>query len=149
MEKFVRLSEGEFRPPVVEEEELARDVIKSYLARHRKSLGERFRNRISGFLDKMKTADSKDILRKWIADGFLGLVLEDLKAWDTLRHPVAHGELIFNFNEEQFAELQLMFATLKRVENMINKIVLFEIGYKGFYYDHKLERPVKFDYERM
>ncbi len=32
---------------------------------------------------------------------------------------------------------------------MINKIVLFEIGYKGFYYDHKLERPVKFDYERM
>ena len=148
VEKLVKHSHGDFTPPVVEEEEKARNVIKRFLEKHRDRLDERFRNRISGFLNKMKTADSKDILRKWIAEGFLGLEQEDLKAWDTLRHPVAHGELIFNFKEEEFAELETMFCTLKRVENLINKIVLFEMGYRGTYYNHNLYLHEKFDHGR-
>ncbi len=121
--------------------------MKGYLSGFKGIVSDNFIHRIFGFLDKMKTATTKDILREWIANGFLGFVQADLKAWDALRNRVAHGELVFNFKDEkEFAELQAMFKTLKRVQNIINKLILFKVGYKGSYFNHAVNKYENFDY---
>jgi hypothetical protein len=68
----------------------------------------------------------KGILHSWKEKGFLGVTDEDIKSWNALRNPVAHGKLAFI--EPDTAKLQVPFDRLKRIEVLITRIVLHAIG---------------------
>ncbi len=136
VDKLVRLMKESIGLALTEQQEKARKVFLRYLKKNKGSLGERFTNRILTFLNRIDSADTKDFLRKWAEDGTHGIVGADLKSWDMVRHPVAHGELLFDLGEGDLDKLKERFKHAKRVETLVNKLVLSAMGYQGGYYDH-------------
>ncbi len=130
VEKLVKHSKDKMRVPKIAEEEAAKQEIKQLLIGKRDVVDQRFINRIGTFLGQMSGIDVHFIMRKWIEDGFLGINQEDLEAWK-IRNHVTHGELIFASGDESFEQRTKTFESLLRVENLLNKLVLHEMGYDG------------------
>jgi hypothetical protein len=97
-------------------------------------VGERLVKRVMGVLKSSHHLQPKHVLYDWVDRGVLGVEKEDIKAWDDLRNSVAHGHLAFN--DADLANRSINFKYQKRVENMINKIILYAMNYKNGYFDY-------------
>lgn len=97
-------------------------------------LSAAFVKRLGGIPGMFRHLGPKDILRDWIDRGVLGVTDDDYRAWNDTRQPLAHGRL--PPRGEAQPELQSRIDKFARVQNLINKIVLRLIGYRGEYVDY-------------
>jgi hypothetical protein len=93
-----------------------------------------FVRRLEGFLPTMNNPRAKDILLDWHKRGVLGVSDKDAKAWGDIRNPAAHGRSSDKMPTPD--ELQENLHGLHRVANLVNKLVLQAMGYKGKFLDY-------------
>lgn len=98
---------------------------------------ERFR----GFMGTLNASSASNSITRWCKSGFMGFTSEDWDAWK-LRNKPAHGNLSLFGGD--FQEKQENVAKRDRIRNMINKLVMAAIGYRGKYYDYALHRELDF-----
>lgn len=106
-------------------------------------LPQNITNRFRGFIDKLDVANPKNVLHEWAANGAMGLTKADINAWDFLRNSAAHGRLLWD--DDQIEEKQKHLQKLHRVKNIINKILLSVMSYKGRYFDYTEWCPKEFE----
>lgn len=111
-----------------------RAALEAWLGKTKDSLSERFVARLQGFIAALHHRRPVDILWEWQRNARLGVSAEDIDAWEKTRHPAAHGGLGGRIPER--SELQLQLNRLYRVFNLMNRIVLELVGYRGQYVDY-------------
>jgi hypothetical protein len=137
LENMLRLTAGEGTPAKASKKE--QDEEKERLQRLEECLatcqvGDRLVRRVMGVLKSSHHLQPKNVLNEWQQRGFLGVEREDITAWHELRNSVAHGDLAFN--DPDLANCNINFKYQKRVENMINKLVMYAMNYNGRYFDY-------------
>ena len=140
VDKLTQQAANDERESFGDSELKALKEIKSYVETKRGSLDDRFLNRVNNFLETMRSPDTRNTLKRWAQSGRLGIVQEDLEAYIGLRNPIMHGRLMFKFAPDDEQAPREMFEKLRRVENLVNKIILDRIGYGGNYFDHVTNR---------
>ena len=93
-----------------------------------------FIKRLEGSLSMMRHPSTKHILLDWHKRGVLGVSDKDAKAWGDIRNPAAHGRSSEKVPTPD--ELQEHLHGLHRVGNLVNKLVLQAMGYKGKFLDY-------------
>jgi len=111
-----------------------RDALLSWLESKGGSLTERFLKRVRGFINTLGQRRPIDVLWEWQREGMLGIVPEDIEAWERIRHPSAHGAFAGPLPE--LTKLQRRLDRSHRIQNLLNRIVLHLIGYRGKYMDY-------------
>jgi hypothetical protein len=122
------IDEGEFK------------ALKSYLNQWRGE--EDIKNRATGLLSMLRSASTKQVLRALQKEN----VLEDkhIKAWEEIRHSLAHGGIIeFPIDEDFWLRRNLLVS-------MVYRLILRKIGYRGLLTDHASSNveSVDFQWER-
>jgi len=90
--------------------------------------------RFSGFIGKMDEVSSSNNLHVWASNGLMGITRDDVRAWNKLRHPAAHGQLLMD--GKNIADKQENIYAMDRVKNLLNKLFLNAMEYEGRYYDY-------------
>jgi hypothetical protein len=111
-----------------------RMALHDWLKANEGKLSDRFFARLNGFLKTLDHRRPVDILRSWERRGVLGITRDDVDAWQETRNAATHGRLIFWPTDRD--ELQRRVTRLTRVYNVINRIVLQLMGYRGSYVDY-------------
>ncbi len=111
-----------------------RDALLSWVGSKEGSLMKRFLDRVRGFVNTLGQRRPIDVLWAWHGEGVLGVTPEDIDAWEKSRHPSAHGA--FGGQPPEAAQLQRRLDRFHRVQNLMNRIVLHLIGYRGPYMDY-------------
>lgn len=111
-----------------------RQALLSWVANQTAHLTKRFLARVGGFIKGLGHRRPIDVLWSWQREGLLGISPEDIDAWEKSRHSAAHGALAGARSGRE--ELQQRFDRFPRVQNLMNRIVLHLIGYRGFYVDY-------------
>lgn len=114
----------------------ADDMVKldSYLERNPDELSERTVARMRGQLRSMSDDRPVDILNDWCQRGVLGVAEQDVQAWRGSRNASAHAGFIGPLPEHD--KLQHRVTDLIRVQNLVNRVVLQLVGYRGLYTDY-------------
>jgi hypothetical protein len=97
-------------------------------------LSSRTVDRFKGFIGKLDEVSPKNQLHSWAEQEVLGIDREDVKAWDRLRNRAAHGRLLMDGTSRP--EEQITWTALRRVKNIVNKLLLNAMQYEGNYYDY-------------
>lgn len=97
-------------------------------------LSARFVARVNGFLDNLDQRRPVDLLRGWQMRGVLDVTREDVRAWEEARNPAAHGALAWP--RMDLEEKQTLLSRFYRVLNLVNRVVLQLVGYRGTYRDY-------------
>ncbi len=92
-----------------------------------------FLNRLMGMLGMFSNLSANEIFRDWEHRQILGITKQDRQAWNELRNPSAHGRLT---EAEDRSELQTRITRHDRVQNLLNKVLLQLMGYKGKFIDY-------------
>jgi hypothetical protein len=100
-------------------------------------LSPSFHARLTGLLKSMSDRRPVDVLRDWEARHILGVTREDIDAWQKTRNPAAHGALPMPGLDRE--DLQLAYSRSNHVLNLINRVVLQLLDYKGTYRDYAQE----------
>lgn len=103
----------------------------------RQELAKKFPKAKSTELDKrlgkitagQKLKDAAALLNARVSD-------DEIKAWKAMRNPRAHGE--FGLSNTSDAEMQRLMHQRAVAANIVNKLVLGLVGYKGFYRDYSV-----------
>lgn len=111
-----------------------RDALLSWVGSEEGSLTTRFLSRVRGFINTLGQRRPIDVLWAWQGEGLLGVTPEDIDAWEKSRNPSAHGAFGGQFPDA--AQLQRRVDRFHRVQNLMNRIVLHLIGYRGPYMDY-------------
>ncbi|MBI3811365.1 MAG: hypothetical protein HY283_04060 [Nitrospirae bacterium] len=111
-----------------------RALLEKWLEENKNRLSPRFVNRVNGFMGSLGDKRPKDILWDWQRRGLLGVNDDDIDAWQKTRNPATHGG--FSSRPPGPDELQTQFDRFYRVLNLMNRIVLELIGYRGLYVDY-------------
>jgi hypothetical protein len=111
-----------------------RIAISAWLDSHTRRLSTSFVNRVRGFIAALDHRRPVDVLRDWQREGILSVTDDDIRAWESIRHPAAHGRLQLDARSEN--EVQALLNAFHRVLNLINRIVLQLVGYEGAYVDY-------------
>ena len=148
LENMIRLTAGQDTWPIPggeqtteqDKEKKRLDFLSDLLTANLVHIGKRLERRILGILKSSHHLQPKNVLYDWKNSGFLGVEQQDIEAWDELRNSVAHGHLAFN--SPDVANREVNFHYQKRVENLINKITLHAMGYRGVYFDYAHFHPL-------
>ena len=92
-----------------------------------------FNNRLHGFLNTVNAPNARNMLEEWSRIGYSGITSDDVAAWSKLRNAAAHGRRIWS---DDFERNQEALNRARRVETMINRLVLDQMGYVGHFYDY-------------
>jgi hypothetical protein len=111
-----------------------REALHEWLMARQGPLSQRFYERVRGFLGTLDHRRPADILRSWERRGVLGITRADVEAWQETRNAAAHGTLIHWPTDRD--ELQSRVTRLNRVYNVINRVVLQLMCYRGRYIDY-------------
>jgi|ERR1051326_8025620 hypothetical protein len=134
LEGLVRLASGGSGPIDPGYAESDREAINAWLTAQAANLSPRFVQRMRGFLGALHHRRPVDVLHDWQRRGFLAVSSDDIESWEVIRHRAAHARLIQGRVPRD--ELQNRIDRLHRVTNLINRIVLHLIGYRGVYLDY-------------
>ncbi len=99
-----------------------------------KTLTPEFIKRLRGAVAAFRRGRPSDVLWDWQRKGLLGVTTEDIDAWKKTRHPAAHGALVAPPEDKQ--QLQDLISRFYREVNLINRVVLQLMGYRGLYVDY-------------
>lgn len=110
------------------------NAIAGWLA-NTSGLTDRFVKRVGGFLNALPHKRPIDVLWAWQRNGVLGISPEDIEAWELTRHPSAHAGLA-GWPAEERHILQDRMTRFFRVLNLLNRIVLALMNYRGHYVDY-------------
>lgn len=97
--------------------------------------------RFQGFMGRMNAPTGANALSEWCRTRFLDFTGEDWEAWD-FRNRSAHGNL--SLYGDDFEDRKNSVAKRDRIHNMINKLVLHVIGYRGKYFDYATHQAQDF-----
>ncbi|HLJ92756.1 MAG TPA: hypothetical protein VKU02_06120 [Gemmataceae bacterium] len=111
-----------------------RGAFERWLERNPDGLTARFIARLRGFFGMLGQKRPVDVLRDWQTRGLLSVTEEDIEAWENTRNPSAHAELIGPAADR--TALQTRVSRFYRVMNLMNRIVLQLMGYRGVYVDY-------------
>jgi hypothetical protein len=78
-----------------------------------------------------RTKKIVNVLERWTSQGVLGFEKADLEAWG-LRNKTGHGELMY---DPAKGITQQTVDRLSRLENMVNRLILQAMSYRGSYHD--------------
>ena len=84
--------------------------------------------RIEGFIGSTGEVRGGDLLRSYAKSMPNVVTRDEFTAWKTLRNPLAHGEF--------GGDSQLLLTRQTLTCNLINKLVLKAVGYKGQFIDY-------------
>ena len=101
-----------------------------------KEVSEAFVKRLRGTVGAFKKRRPVDVLYDWHSRGLLGVTKEDIDAWKNARNRAAHGAMV---TPEDKPKLQEVFLQFVREINLINRVVLQLMGYRGLYVDYGSE----------
>jgi hypothetical protein len=119
---------------------MEQQMLLDHLEKNRKEYGDELVDRVNGMFTSSHDAEPGKVLQRWCGNGILGVDQDDVKAWGKLRHSVAHGNLVFN-DPHSTAKTQKSHDRQRRVNNLINKIIMHAMDYKGMYFDHAKGHP--------
>lgn len=123
-----------------------RDTLCSWVESKEGSLTKRFLDRVRGFINTLSQRRPIDVLWAWHREGVLGVTPEDIDAWEKSRHPSAHGA----FGPlPDVVQLQRRLDRFHRVQNLMNRIVLHLVGYRGPYMDYARWSEAEFPPEKV
>lgn len=116
---------------------VAREVasLRELMSANRDRLSERFRSRIDGFLAGLGHQRPKDILYGFLETGLFSVDKGDIAAWEKTRNPAAHAGFVGV--EEDAERYQTNLDKLFRLEDLINRLVLGVVGYRGKYVSYR------------
>jgi len=134
LESLLRLAAKGFTPHDPGHTPEDRDALLSWVEARMGLLTKRFLERVRGFVNNLGQQRPVDVLWSWHRAGMLSITPEDIEAWEKSRHPAAHGALAGTRPTRD--QLQQRFDRFVRVQNVINRIVLHLIGYRGLYVDY-------------
>ena len=97
--------------------------------------------RFLSFVTKVNAPTVANAISGWCKTGFLGFDADDWKAWN-YRNKSAHGN--FALLGSSFDERKLSVPKRDRLANMINKLVMYAIGYEGKYLDYATHSEQEF-----
>ena len=89
---------------------------------------EEFRKRYMSLLEMLNRTGTKAWLKLLARSG--AIEQEDIKAWESLRHPAAHASLIDTQPDQKLLDL------IGRVETLMYKLIFLAIDYQGRYTDY-------------
>lgn len=110
------------------------EYLKTWLNSNPGALSPRLVKRLRGYVGTLGHRRPKDILEDWRTRGILGVCREDITAWSEIRNSAAHAES--SETGEDRAKLQAQITQYHRVANLINRVVLQLVGYRGAYIDY-------------
>jgi hypothetical protein len=110
------------------------DAAAAWLRANEATLSPRFVARLRNLLGTLNHRRPIDVLQDWRRRGVLGVTAEDVTAWQDLRNSTAHARLIDVGGDRQ--RFQGRLDQLRRVINVLNRIVLMLVGYTGQYTDY-------------
>jgi hypothetical protein len=111
-----------------------RSALVGWLCSQAHTLSARFLKRMHGFVAALRHRRPIDTLWDWEHQGILSVTAEDIRAWESIRNPAAHGGLFTNVPSPD--DLQAILNAHHRVQNLINRLVLHLIDYQGRYVDY-------------
>lgn len=111
-----------------------RDALICWLKKATQFLSPRFVKRMRGFISALGHRRPIDILAEWQQEGRLGITADDIKAYGDLRNPAAHGHVVLHRAGPEIWQRE--FDHYSRVANIMNRLVLHLIGYRGRYIDY-------------
>jgi hypothetical protein len=103
-------------------------------AKDKETITEAFAKRVQGAVRAFMNRRPADVLWDWQRKGLLGVTEEDIDAWKKTRHRAAHGAAVALPEDKR--ELQEVASRFFREINMINRVVLQLMGYRGLYVDY-------------
>jgi hypothetical protein len=109
-------------------------LVREWLNTSECRLSPRFIKRLEGFLDGLRHRRPVDILHGWQARGVLAVTRADLEAWENGRNPAAHGVLAWPAVDHE--KRQALFSRFYRVLNLLNRVILQLMGFRGRYRDY-------------
>jgi hypothetical protein len=111
-----------------------RSALLNWLCSQADNLTDRFRKRLRGFIAALRHRRSVDTLWDWERRGVLSITPDDIRAWESIRNPAAHGALFAIVPSTD--DLQTTLDAFHRVQNLTNRVVLHLFGYQGQYVDY-------------
>lgn len=99
-----------------------------------KEVSEAFANRLRGTVAAFKHRRPADVIWDWQRKGLLGVTQEDIDAWKKARNRAAHGAAVTLPEDKR--KLQEAYLQFVREINLINRVVLQMMGYRGLYVDY-------------
>jgi hypothetical protein len=115
----------------------AKSAFEAWLNSPPEGLTARLVARLRGFVGMLGQRRPIDVLREWQERGLLGVSKEDVEAWQNTRNPSAHGKLLGPAPNRE--ALQTRMSRYYRMLNLINRILLHLVGYRGRYVDYAQE----------
>jgi len=111
-----------------------REAASRWLRENEQTLSPRFVARVRGLLGTLNHRRPIDVLQDWRQRSVLCVTQDDVEAWRELRNSTAHARLVEpGGNRQQF---QTRLDYLRRVLNLLNRVVLMMMGYNGQYTDY-------------
>jgi hypothetical protein len=106
---------------------------------------QRFLNRLGGLTTMFRNLSTNEIFRDWVSRNVLGVTRDDSQAWSDTRNPSAHGRVSAAGSQD---ELQTRVFRHARVANLLNRILLQLMRYRGPYIDYAQSGfpPAEFPY---
>ena len=121
-----------------------REKFENWIKSNPDGVSDRFANRLRGFLGMLGQRRPVDALRDWQEHGILSVAKEDVDAWQNTRNPSAHGKLVGPAPDRD--QLQTRMSRYHRLQNLINRIVLHLVGFRGRYVDYAQPGWVETDF---
>ena len=108
-------------------------AFKTWLKTKPAAFSEPFLNRLNGMLGMFSNPSANNIFRDWEERQILGITKQDRQAWSSIRNPLAHGRLS---ESDDRSALQTRITGHVRLQNLLNKVLLQLMGYRGEFIDY-------------
>ena len=133
VEGLIRVAAKSLGPTQPQADKTDIQAFKKWLETTPDGFSESFLKRLDGMSGNFSNLSPNEIFRNWEDRGMLGVTKQDRDAWSEIRNPSAHGGLSEAIDRE---ELQTRITRHIRLRNLINRVLLQLIGYRGKYIDY-------------
>lgn len=133
LEGLLRSSQGSLPFTFHENPTLVKEIaaVQNLLRQHQTEFSSNFINRVCGTLNSFNNPRSRDILQKIRETDCFPITDGEIEAWDRIRNPHSHGDF-----SQWIKDVQSGWDRIASIANLINKVILFLIGYKGAHVDY-------------
>lgn len=133
LEGLLRASKESVPTLFEENAALAKEIeaVHHLLGQHPAEFSTGFMNRVSGMLSSFHGTRGKDILQNIKDASWFSVTDTEIDSWDRIRNPHSHGDF-----SQWVKDIQSGWDRTACIANLINKTMLFLIGYDGKYVDY-------------
>jgi hypothetical protein len=133
LEGLLRSLQGSLPSTFYENPTLIKEIatVQNLLTQHQAEFSSAFMNRVSGMLTGFRYPRGKDILQMTKEVGWFQITDAEIEAWDRIRNPHSHGDF-----SQWVKDIQSGWDRIACISNLINKVILFLIGYTGTYVNY-------------